>query len=74
MTLAQIQADGTEALLERLGAVGMIRFLQQFEAGSGDYTKERERWLEGPDQPDVDALADQIGQWRATQTATSKTP
>lgn len=56
-----------EALLERLGPVGMIRFIQQFETGRGDYTKEREQWLEGPDQPDVDALADRIEQWRANK-------
>jgi hypothetical protein len=25
----------------------MVRFLQQFDSGSGDYTKERPQWLGG---------------------------
>ncbi len=40
---------GLEALTKALGPVGMVRFLQQFEAGTGNYTKERERWLKGLD-------------------------
>jgi hypothetical protein len=36
---------GLEALSKSLGPLGMVRFLQQYEAGTGDYTKERERWL-----------------------------
>jgi hypothetical protein len=27
----------------------MVRFLQQFETGSGDYTKERAEWLKNLD-------------------------
>jgi hypothetical protein len=34
----------------------MVRFLQQFETGSGDYTTDRDRWL--PD--DVSAIVDDI--------------
>ena len=34
-----------EALAHELGPVGMVRFLQQFETGRGDYTVEREGWL-----------------------------
>ena len=45
MTLNQIKKLGYEALAEKLGPVGMVRFLQQFEMGSGDYTREREKWL-----------------------------
>jgi hypothetical protein len=51
--LNQIWQTGLEALLERLGPVGMIRFLQQFETGQGDYTAERESWLT---ETDLDAL------------------
>ena len=32
---------GLEALCKSLGPLGMVRFLQQYEAGTGDYTKER---------------------------------
>jgi hypothetical protein len=38
-----------EALAKALGPVGMVRFLQQFESGLGDYTKERELWLKDMD-------------------------
>ena len=38
---------GLEALTKALGPVGMARFLQQFETGMGDYTKERALWLKG---------------------------
>ena len=38
---------GLEALTKALGPVGMARFLQQFETGMGDYTKERAQWLKG---------------------------
>jgi pyruvate-formate lyase-activating enzyme len=34
-----------DALLKALGPVDMIRFLQMFDEGKGDYTKERKTWL-----------------------------
>lgn len=45
MTLAQIRERGVEALTKALGPAGMVRFLQQFDMGSGDYTQDREKWL-----------------------------
>ena len=45
MPLAQVRAIGLEALSKALGPVGLVRFLQQFETGSGDYTSERHEWL-----------------------------
>lgn len=44
-----VRKIGLEALTKALGPVGMVRFLQQFEAGTGNYTKEREHWLKGLD-------------------------
>ncbi|MBS3947471.1 MAG: hypothetical protein KGZ57_04050 [Dethiobacter sp.] len=41
----QIRKAGIDALSKTLGPVGMTRFLQQFDPGKGDYTKEREQWL-----------------------------
>lgn len=35
---------GLKALAKALGPVGMVRFLQQFETGAGDYTRERKSW------------------------------
>jgi hypothetical protein len=40
---------GLEALCKSLGPLGMVRFLQQYEAGTGDYTKERDFWLRDAD-------------------------
>jgi hypothetical protein len=45
MTADQIRKEGFKALERHLGPDGMIRFLQQFETGCGDYTKERHQWL-----------------------------
>ena len=54
MTLEQIRLTGLTALIRELGPVGMVRFLQQFETGQGDYTRDRHSWL---GQPDVKTLA-----------------
>lgn len=48
---------GLEALSKSLGPVGMIRFLQQYEAGAGDYTRERDFWLKGID---VESIATEL--------------
>lgn len=48
MTLAQIREAGIKALARELGPVGMVRFLQQYETGEGNYTLERDEWLGNP--------------------------
>jgi hypothetical protein len=53
MTLEEIRVTGLRALSRDLGAVGLVRFLQQFEMGSGDYTTERDQWLAGDTVQDV---------------------
>ncbi|MBI5409352.1 MAG: hypothetical protein HZA14_08305 [Nitrospirae bacterium] len=40
-----IRKAGLEAVAKKLGPLGMVRFLQQFETGLGDYTRERTQWL-----------------------------
>ena len=47
LTLEQIRQKGLEALRRELGQAGMIRFLLQFENGTGDYSKERHAWVDG---------------------------
>ena len=47
MTLHEIRREGVQALLDRLGPAGTVRFLQQYDMGRGDYTKERRQWLDG---------------------------
>jgi hypothetical protein len=62
--LNQVRQIGLKVLLEKLGPVGMIRFLQQFETGYGDYTAEREAWLV---EVDMDTLVAQIQQQRSAK-------
>jgi len=50
MTLNEIRREGLKALAEKLGPVGMVRFLQQYETGHGDYTAEREAWQNNLDE------------------------
>jgi hypothetical protein len=57
MTLEQIHTKGLEALSRDLGPVGLVRFLQQFEMGHGDYTSERHLWL---GERTVEDLAEEI--------------
>lgn len=57
MTLEEIRYKGLKALDQHLGPEGMIRFLQQFETGKGDYTKERHQWLK---EASVQTLAEKI--------------
>jgi len=59
LTLNEIRQIGLEILAEKLGPVGMIRFIQQFELGQGNYTLEREQWL---NEPNVKTLAQKIRQ------------
>lgn len=45
--MTDIRKEGLDALTERLGYYGTLRFLEQFDIGSGDYTKEREELQKG---------------------------
>jgi hypothetical protein len=45
-SINEIRKLGIDALAEALGPVDMTRFLQSFDLGSGDYTKERAIWLD----------------------------
>jgi len=38
----ELRERGFEALVQVLGWVNAVRFLQQYERGAGDYTRERE--------------------------------
>jgi hypothetical protein len=41
----EIRTIGFEALLRKLGPAGAIRFLQQYETGRGDYSRDRHTFL-----------------------------
>jgi len=45
-TPMEIRHEGYEALVKALGVVGMLRFMQQFDNGRGNYTEERSQWLD----------------------------
>jgi hypothetical protein len=44
--LFKIRQLGIEVLSRELGPVAMIRFLQQYEIGTGDYSKDRHHWID----------------------------
>lgn len=62
--LDEIRRAGLEALYRELGPVGMVRFLQQFENGSGDYTAERAELLGNPS---VAEIVNEFAERRAQQ-------
>lgn len=55
LTLEQIRREGLEALRERLGRAGMIRFLGQYENGDGNYAKDRHEWVDHTSLADIQA-------------------
>lgn len=57
MTLAEIRQTGIELLTNHLGIEGMMRFFQQTETGTGNYTEDRKQWLVDYD---VRSLANEI--------------
>ena len=61
MTSKEIRLAGLDALIQNLGIVGMIRFLQYTDKGYGDYTKDRNKWLGNPD---FDEILDEIEKMR----------
>ncbi|MEW6697491.1 MAG: hypothetical protein ACOY35_08280 [Bacillota bacterium] len=46
MSPSQIRKAGLAALAKSLGPAGMARFIQQYDIGTGDYTKNRNNWLD----------------------------
>ena len=61
MTLNEIHQAGLAALARELGPVGMVRFLQMFETGYGNYSQERTLWLK---EQSVEEIAARIKQRR----------
>jgi|JI10StandDraft_1071094.scaffolds.fasta_scaffold2013894_1 hypothetical protein len=62
----QIQVIGLDLLQKELGATGLLRFLQQFERGHGNYTQERQVQV---DTDTVDSLVSQIMQRRLQKSS-----
>ena len=55
-TPEQIRTAGLAALRKELGVAGMVRFLQQFDRGSGDWAIERTGWVETTTLADIRKL------------------
>ena len=64
MTLNEIQQAGLAALSRELGPVGFVRFIQMFERGHGDYSKERSGWLE---EQSIDDIVNRIQEKQSQQ-------
>ena len=71
-TLDEIRRTGLEALRERLGKAGMIRFLQQFHAGDGDSAAERHDWVDRTTLDDLRSLAEKNPTKRSRRTRSSR--
>ena len=65
MTPVELQRKGWKALVDALGYVDAIRFIRQFDSGSGDYTKERHQWL---DKLNMDEIIADIKQHQQNET------
>jgi len=57
--ISEISHRATHILFREMGVVDTIRFLNQFSLGSGNYTKDRGKWLDNL------ALDDVISQIKA---------
>ncbi len=45
-TLDEVRQLGLAALRDRLGRADMVRFIQQFTSGHGDYSTDRHDWVD----------------------------
>ncbi|MGD0464978.1 MAG: hypothetical protein ABSB74_21040 [Tepidisphaeraceae bacterium] len=57
----QIRLRGLAALRRELGRAGLVRFLQHFKPGAGNYTRERQKFLAGLT---MDELRGRVGRSR----------
>lgn len=60
-TDAQLHQQALQILSRELDVTNFIRFIQHYEQGQGDYTRDRERWQSAYS---VDSLADAIDAWK----------
>lgn len=64
LTPHKLHVKGFEVLLRELGPADTSRFMQQFEMGHGDYSKDRHQWL---DQFTVEDIAKMASEKKTTQ-------
>lgn len=68
MSFKEIERTGLELLARELGPVGLIRFLQLFEVGQGNYTDERPQWLGNESVEEIMARITQRREQKAKET------
>ncbi len=56
LTISEIRKKGYDALVDALGPVDAKRFIQSYDKGHGDYTRERKKWLSN----DFDSVVSEI--------------
>jgi hypothetical protein len=54
-----VAAEGFAALVEKLGPADAVRFVQLYDPGRGDYTRDRTQWLAGLTHEDIAGLVAQ---------------
>lgn len=64
-TQQEIIVQGYKALVDSLGIVDAIKFVQYYSPGKGDYTRERHQWL---DKKSLDDVFTQIKQFQDDDT------
>lgn len=65
-TQQEIVRQGYQLLVESLGVVDALRFIQHFSSGQGDYTQERHTWL---DQASLDDILSSMKQRQDIDTS-----
>jgi len=58
MTDDEFERYALSVLRRELGLGGLARFLRVYRVGSGDYTRDRHRWLEGATIPEIMAAVE----------------
>jgi len=77
-TNAALMKEGFAALIDKLGIVDAIRFVQLHRPGEGDYTQERRAWADSMTMEDVSRLmaatSQNAGPARAPQKRAARAP
>jgi hypothetical protein len=71
-TPEQIRTRGLAVLKRELGASGLIKFLQQFDRGRGDWTQERQEWAQRTSLADIAKVTAKRKRRKGTSKRASK--
>ena len=68
-TATQLAADGFAAMVQKMGLADAVRYVQLFNQGAGNYTRERNAWL---DKVSHDQIANLMGKTEKKPTRKRK--